>query len=122
MRPTPAVRSSRASGSGDWWNDVEITAASGPSARTRSVSRARSAASTGGGAPRIHGLAQVHTSSTPGSKRAASAPARAGRRARATAPRRTGEEHDPLGAGCDRPHEGTLEEHVSRVVEPGDED
>ncbi len=75
MRGTPAARRTSARGSGDWWNEVEISASSGASARTRSVSAATSAGSTGGGSPRIHGQDQVQTSSTPGSRAAASAPA-----------------------------------------------
>src|SRR3954453_14672965 len=129
IRGTPAVRSSSARGSGDWWNDVEITAASGRAAWTRSVRRARSAASTGGGSPRIHGQAQGQTSSTPGNSAAASAPAGPARKTTRPAPPRAtppppGSATEPPRSGPrrDRPPQGSLEQHVPRVFDSRDQD
>ena len=74
MRATPASRSTRAVGSGDWWNDVNTTASSNRRPARRATSRSRSAAHTAGGSASTHGLAQVSTSATPGSSAAAPAP------------------------------------------------
>ena len=74
MRATPASRSTRAVGSGDWWNEVSTTASANRQSARRPTSRSRSPARTGGGSASTQGLAQISTSVTPGSSRAAAAP------------------------------------------------
>ena len=74
MRRKPCSRSSRASGSGDWWKEVRRTASSAPD-RVSSASRSSTAArSTGGAGSTIQGQAHSSTCVTPGSRRAAGAP------------------------------------------------
>ena len=62
-------------GSGDWWNEVNTTASAQPSARIRSTTAATSSGRTGGAGLITHGAGQTRTRRTPGSSRAASAPA-----------------------------------------------
>ena len=72
IRATPARRSSSAVGSGDWWNEVSTTASSMRRPATRGDEPFEvGLASTGGGSASTQGRAQVSTSSTPGSSRAA---------------------------------------------------
>lgn len=74
MRATPASRSRRARGRGDWWNEVRITASSGRNSSTIACSSATRSASTGREASPIHGHHQVRTDDRPGSSAAAGAP------------------------------------------------
>ena len=75
IRATPASRSSSAVGSGDWWNEVSTTASANrqsASAAHEPVDVARAHRGRVGDHP---GRAQTSTRSTPGSSRAAAAPA-----------------------------------------------
>ena len=97
-------------GSGDWWNDVRITASSKPRAARPSTNRSRAARSIGGAGFTTHGLAHTSTSATPGSSRRRRGPGGAAQQ-RDLGSRR--------GDGADG---RTGEQHVAGAVEPGDED
>ncbi|TWH69388.1 hypothetical protein JD77_04397 [Micromonospora olivasterospora] len=73
-RRRPAIRSSSASGSADWWKLVNTTASSAPVAASRSTRRRVRAGSTGPASGSIHSSGHSTISSTPGSRSAAARP------------------------------------------------